>query len=321
MSQAKIKKLSAKALKEEEEFKMPTAEEAKAYLDQLFQVLDAPHLQTFLQRIYALSKKPPQVVLIEGADEELRFALSLYYACLVNCKEKDNHNGPCRACAECLSIVNGFNPDIIVLNGLVESIKIDTIRELIPLVANAPTQLISRMIIFYEALAFTKESANALLKTLEEPNKTSNFVMTVATRERLYPTLVSRSIILSLPTKLHRAYTEEELEILQVLNTFFRYGTGFFEQFTSKKTFSMHQARLIIHLLMSSIALAYSKEDLKDSHAFVDFLANKLNAEKTSACIQFIEESTDILENSIAPKLDLIIDTLLVQSYMLIHQN
>ncbi len=322
MSLLKEKSIGARALKEEEASKMPSPEEARANLENLFRGLQASHLQSFLQRLHALAVKPPQVLLIEGASEELRYAIAIYYACLLNCIENSNPiNGPCCNCRSCLEIANALTADLFIFDGTDGSIKIDSIRELIPIIANVPSFLKHRIVLFHEAISFTKSSANSLLKTLEEPNKTTHFIMNVSNRERLYQTLVSRSVIFTLPTELHKKYSNEELEMLTALNTFFREGKAWFENYTSKKTFTIAQARLVINLLMSSISLSYVKQEPANGHAFIDYLAMKLNAEKTNTLIQFIDESSESIEQSTSPKIDLIIDTLLVQAYMLLNES
>jgi DNA polymerase-3 subunit delta' len=55
------------------------------------------------------------------------------------------------------------------------------------------------MVVFREAQALVEAAANALLKSFEEPRPGTSFVMLAPQRERLLPTLVSRSLVLTLP--------------------------------------------------------------------------------------------------------------------------
>ncbi len=305
----------ARASSKDLEELLPTAAEARIKSEKLFSVLESSYLQSSLLRLQNLAKSQvPQLIIFEGASQEVRFSLAHYWACLLNCE----NSSVCKNCVPCLEIANHLTDDFIFFNGLEESIKIEPMRELKPIIANPPTNLKKRVIAFYEADAFTIEAGNSLLKILEEPNNTTSFIMTVSQKEQLLPTLVSRSTLFTLPSQVHREANETEKEILSALLTFFSQGTGFFDNYTAKKGFTKEQARLICHLLISHLALAYThKQQDFAVHGLAEFFAQKITPEKSFILTDFIEESQLMLEST-APNCPLIIDTLLVQMYMLL---
>ena len=90
--------------------------------------------------------------------------------------------------------------DFFVLDGREESIKIAQVREQVrPVLGEAPREAQKRIILLAEAQSLGEAAANALLKSMEEPRPHNAFILTTPQRERLLPTLISRSWILTLP--------------------------------------------------------------------------------------------------------------------------
>ena len=149
----------------------------------------------------------PQTLLIEGGHADSRLAAALYWAGLLNCATRHDASlpefmaaaGPCWACAPCARLLTGSLRDFFLLDGRGTSIKIDQVREIRKIVGDAPREEGRRVVVMSEAQQLTIEAANALLKSLEEPCPGTVFVLTVPQRERLLPTLVSRSWVLTLP--------------------------------------------------------------------------------------------------------------------------
>ena len=149
----------------------------------------------------------PQSLLIEGGSANSRLAATLYWAGLLNCAAQRDASlpgfmaaaGPCWACPVCARLLSGSHRDFFLLDGRAGSIKIDQVREIRKIVGDPPREAGRRVVVMAEAQQLTIEAANALLKSLEEPCPGTVFVLTVPQRERLLPTLVSRSWVLTLP--------------------------------------------------------------------------------------------------------------------------
>ena len=85
----------------------------------------------------------------------------------------------------------GCNPEDIIEIDAASNRGIDEIRELREAVRTAPFSSPYKVYIVDEAHMLTKEAANALLKTLEEPPESTVMVLTADTG-RVLPTVMSR---------------------------------------------------------------------------------------------------------------------------------
>ena len=81
-------------------------------------------------------------------------------------------------------------PDLLEIKE--KDLKINSIRELIHWLALKPHSPQRKMAIIYQAETMTREAANALLKTLEEPPKDSLLILQVENLARILPTIASR---------------------------------------------------------------------------------------------------------------------------------
>jgi len=113
----------------------------------------------------------------------------------VNCTEP-TAEGPCGSCGSCHRLAAGTHEDFLVLAPPSEArssqIKVEAVREAIRATGFAPFGGGKRMILIKQAEHLNPASANALLKTLEEPPPNNILVLTVGDAKELLPTLVSR---------------------------------------------------------------------------------------------------------------------------------
>ncbi|EGJ48759.1 DNA polymerase III, delta prime subunit [Desulfocurvibacter africanus] len=212
-------------------------------------------VRAFLDRLGAT---PPQVLLLEGGHDPEREALALYWACLLNCARSlacksdqpvqtallapagQPKVEPCGACPECVQILEQVHRDLVFIDGRTESIKIDMVRELRSLMGEPPRGQGKRVIVLFEAQALQPEAANFLLKSMEEPRPGNVFVLTAPQRERLLPTLVSRSFVLTLAwPEVWEAEPvvgegENASEWAGAMGEFWRTGRGWFERASDK---------------------------------------------------------------------------------------
>ena len=99
----------------------------------------------------------------------------------------------CGSCRPCLKLGHGSHPDLMVVESASESIKIDQSRAISREVSEQPYEGRVRAIIIDGADRMTREAANALLKTLEEPPPHNVFFL-ISSSERDIPlTIRSRS--------------------------------------------------------------------------------------------------------------------------------
>ncbi|MEW5894306.1 MAG: DNA polymerase III subunit delta' [Candidatus Omnitrophota bacterium] len=115
---------------------------------------------------------------------------ALEVAKLVNCESRQNSGCQCEPCRK---IDAGNHPDLtIVDHGEDQSIKIHKIRDLIQKIQLLPYEGKKKVLILKDIDLLTPESANALLKTLEEPTSSSLFLLTTSVPERVFETIRSR---------------------------------------------------------------------------------------------------------------------------------
>ena len=100
--------------------------------------------------------------------------------------------GPCGWCRSCRQVMHGNHPDYHWVGPSGASIKIQQMREVRRTVGFRPYQGGRRVVIIEQADKMTKEAANSLLKTLEEPPPETHFILLTDRVQNLPPTIVSR---------------------------------------------------------------------------------------------------------------------------------
>ncbi len=100
---------------------------------------------------------------------------------------------PCNKCANCQSISLSSFTDVIEMDAA-SNRGIEEIKSLIRETSFLPMSGGFRVFIIDEAHMITTEGFNALLKTLEEPPKTSIFILATTNLEKLPKTIVSRCL-------------------------------------------------------------------------------------------------------------------------------
>lgn len=119
----------------------------------------------------------------------------LSVAKLVNCEqnERDQPANFCNGCPACLKINSGNHPDVqIIERGEEDSIKVEEIRELLHRTQLRPFEARRKIFIIKHVEDLTAESANTLLKTLEEPTASSLILLTSSVPEKVLETVKSR---------------------------------------------------------------------------------------------------------------------------------
>jgi DNA polymerase-3 subunit gamma/tau len=106
--------------------------------------------------------------------------------CLTNGKGE-----PCNQCDMCRAITEGRALDVIEVDAA-SNRGIDEIRDLREKVNYAPSQARNKVYIIDEVHMLTKEAANALLKTLEEPPPYVVFILATTEAHKVPATILSR---------------------------------------------------------------------------------------------------------------------------------
>ncbi|MDP2820763.1 MAG: DNA polymerase III subunit gamma/tau [bacterium] len=110
----------------------------------------------------------------------------------INCaNRKQGEFEPCNKCSSCLEINEGRALDLVEIDAA-SNRGIDEIRELKERIRFTPVKSKYKVFIIDEAHQLTKEAANALLKTLEEPPSHAVFILATTEIHKMIPTIISR---------------------------------------------------------------------------------------------------------------------------------
>ncbi len=130
--------------------------------------------------------------LFSGPKGSGKTSLARLLAKAVNCQgRKESQAEPCNKCSSCLEIMGGRSLDLIEIDAASHR-GIDEVRELRDGIRFVPVKSKYKVFIFDEAHQLTKEAANALLKTLEEPPTYAIFILATTEIHKMIPTIISR---------------------------------------------------------------------------------------------------------------------------------
>jgi DNA polymerase-3 subunit delta' len=142
-------------------------------------------------------------LLFEGPPGVGKHTLARRLAMAVNCLAPQGPSllgppvaRPCGVCTSCRQILAGTHPDVITIvpdpEKASQTIAVDQIREVVRMSGFHRHSAARRVVIVDPAEAMLPAAANALLKTLEEPNAGTGFVLIASHGRALLPTIVSR---------------------------------------------------------------------------------------------------------------------------------
>jgi DNA polymerase III subunit delta' len=129
-----------------------------------------------------------------------RRTLALRFSQALNCLQPPEKGGYCGACRSCQRIEKMAHPDLHIIQSQETGgvLKVDEIRELQHSLSLTPYEARFRIALILRFEEANLSTANALLKTLEEPSSRVVMILTADNSEMLLPTIVSRCEILRL---------------------------------------------------------------------------------------------------------------------------
>jgi DNA polymerase-3 subunit delta' len=135
-----------------------------------------------------------------GPDGVGRRTLALRFAQALNCKKPPSPGEFCGECRTCRGIARLQHEDLFVVarEESDREIKIDALREMSHALALSPYDAKHQIALLLDFEDASEEAANALLKTLEEPNPSVVLILTAQESDSLPATVVSRCEVLRL---------------------------------------------------------------------------------------------------------------------------
>ncbi len=135
-------------------------------------------------------ERVPHAYLFHGVSGIGKRTAAYALAKALNCQEDEADF--CGKCVSCQKAAHGTHPDIIVIEPEGIFIKIEKIRDLQKQTQYRPLEGRKKIFILAEADRMNDASANALLKTLEEPNPSNIIILTTSRIHKLPQTIISR---------------------------------------------------------------------------------------------------------------------------------
>src|SRR3989338_7786309 len=128
--------------------------------------------------------------LFSGPRGSGKTTIARIFAKAINC-ERPSGFEPCNKCSSCLEIMQSKSMDLIEIDAASHR-GIDDVRELREGIKFAPVKSKYKIFIIDECHQLSKDAANALLKTLEEPPAHAVFLLATTEAHKMIPTIVSR---------------------------------------------------------------------------------------------------------------------------------
>ena len=169
---------------------MSHASLAARYRPQTFaEVTGQETVKAILSRAAAEDKVAP-AYLLSGTRGVGKTTIARIFAKALNCEHAPTAE-PCNQCEQCRRITQGNHVDVVEIDGA-SNRGIDDARRLREAIAYAPMEGRYKVFIIDEAHMLTRESFNALLKTLEEPPPRATFILATTEAHKFPITIVSR---------------------------------------------------------------------------------------------------------------------------------
>lgn len=146
----------------------------------------------------AQRQKLHHALLLQGAQGIGKTNSAQFLGRYLLCSRPKNNN-PCNECQSCLLLTAGNHPDFYEIISD-KQIGVDSIREAIRKLSGSSQLSGAKVLVIHAAHTMTESSANALLKTLEEPTKNTFLLLLTHKPERLLATIRSRCEKVLLPS-------------------------------------------------------------------------------------------------------------------------
>lgn len=152
-------------------------------------------MQPVVMKIFSKSVRENRLshgYLFEGARGTGKKRTALWLAQSLFCLESTETELTCGKCANCTRIASHNHPDVHLLEPDGASIKIDQVRALKQELSKRGMESDQKVVIIYDAEKMTVQSANSLLKFIEEPEGGLLLLFLTTNPGQILPTIQSR---------------------------------------------------------------------------------------------------------------------------------
>ncbi len=174
-------------------------------------------------RLALQRSRVPNSLLFCGPEGVGKRSLASVLARAINCQRRQDD--ACDECSACRAIAMGRFPDVQEIKPEGQVVKVERVREMRQLAYLRPMAGKKRIFIITEAERLNEESANTLLKILEEPPFFSQFILVTSNPHLILPTIKSRCQTLQfvpvgkaeiLRALLEKGYPEDQARIISL---------------------------------------------------------------------------------------------------------
>lgn len=155
----------------------------------------------------------PHALLIVGVSGSGKQSLSKWLIDVFNCTspviDAEQVMQPCNHCKTCLLSKSATNPDTTYIATNERSISVEEVRRASQFLETKPQIAHGKSVLIAQAEKMTVSAANALLKTLEEPNNNSLIVLYCNDVDSVLPTVLSRCQLVTLRPLVGKALTDQ----------------------------------------------------------------------------------------------------------------
>ncbi len=153
----------------------------------------------------------PHALLICGVNGAGKNELARWLVDVFNCKSpviENNIYQACQSCKTCLLSKSDTNPDTTEVVSKERTISVEEIRRASSFLETRPQIALGKSVLLPNAEKLTVSAANALLKTLEEPNDNCLIVLYCDDTESVLPTILSRCQLINIRPFVGKTLTE-----------------------------------------------------------------------------------------------------------------
>ena len=147
------------------------------------------------QKFNRMLNSTSHAIMLEGSDTILSSYLAKIMAMNFCCQNSDK---PCGICSRCIKINNNNSLDTFIYPKK-SQLLIDDVTEILENINIIPAENQFKVIIINNFDEANLILQNKLLKSIEEPPKFVKFILTVSSKLKVIPTIVSRCEVLTLP--------------------------------------------------------------------------------------------------------------------------
>jgi DNA polymerase-3 subunit delta' len=240
------------------------------------------------------TKGLPHSLLILGQNGTGKYTLALMLAKMVLCSSDTK---PCGTCNNCSRVASFAHPSFMAvgLDRQANSIKIDEIREITDSLSRYSIEGGKRAVLLVDADRMTVQAQNALLKSLEEPDKQTYFILTASIRQNLLPTVLSRCSQLAMPVwseeQIYNFLVKKNIKDAKNIAALSEGSIGKALRYSSDESF--HKLNALVDKTISKAsklseipALSSEWKDLKDDGELIISLLE-------SRCTQYLNETNE----------------------------